>query len=255
MIRNAVKRNGIEWINDNHADLVRDTILGVAEKKGKREGRLFEENDARIYDVEILSLEIGDDAIKTMLINNQHSTVKNKLEIAQLHNQRDLALATEETTRETEESRHETALALLDHREGRVTREAEIEEISLKGEEVEVNLEKVISLIKLSVTQDKENQATDTFKQRSEIQVNSIKEALGELSPALVTALEGYSDREVLKTLAEHLPVSDGNLGRMLEVGGMSALINMFKGTRIGNTLESLNLPTTPEDTSESAEA
>jgi major vault protein len=52
LIRNMVRKHGIQAFQQNYIDLIRDVILGVPSEKDKsRSGRNFVENGMRIYDV------------------------------------------------------------------------------------------------------------------------------------------------------------------------------------------------------------
>jgi major vault protein len=100
-LRNAAKKLGIEEFHADYIDIVRDTILGKSED-GAREGRAFEENACRIYEVDVLELEIGNAEIRELLVQAQRDTVKDTLE---LRKQRRLL----EVVRETEQHARETA--------------------------------------------------------------------------------------------------------------------------------------------------
>lgn len=92
-LRNAAKKLGIEEFHEKYIDIVRDTILG-AQEDGKREGRFFSENASRIYEVDVLELEIGNDEIRQLLVDAQRDAVKDTLE---LRKQRRLLEVVEET--------------------------------------------------------------------------------------------------------------------------------------------------------------
>ena len=82
LIRNAVKQVGISEFNQNAISIIRDTILGKSDDKGKRAGRKFDENGMRVYDVEVLDVTIGDETISEMLIDSQHEAVRLAIELS-----------------------------------------------------------------------------------------------------------------------------------------------------------------------------
>jgi major vault protein len=82
-LRNAAKRVGIEELNLNATQLVRDTILGVPEEGKKRSGLLFSENGMRICDVEVLHTQISDERIRNLLVAAQHTSVTQALQIGE----------------------------------------------------------------------------------------------------------------------------------------------------------------------------
>jgi len=76
VIRNVVKKYKVMDFYANGIDLIRDIVLGKPNEQGKRAGRLFEENNMRIYDVEVLNIDLGDDGIETLLITNEQDVIK-----------------------------------------------------------------------------------------------------------------------------------------------------------------------------------
>jgi len=82
VLRHAIRQYGIEDFYTNAIQIVRDTVLGTASEDGKRPGALFEENNMRIYDIEVLDINIGDEDIGVLLVRAQHTAVEQTLEIA-----------------------------------------------------------------------------------------------------------------------------------------------------------------------------
>jgi major vault protein len=83
MLKNMAKQVGIEVLNARYVELVRDCILGTEKgEDGERRGRVFRENGARITDVEVLGIKIGDEDISEMLTQAQHTSVSDAISIA-----------------------------------------------------------------------------------------------------------------------------------------------------------------------------
>lgn len=112
MIRGAVKKVGVEQFNDHATEIVRDTILGQAGEGGKRAGRAFSENAMRVYDVEVLNVEIGDDRISSMLVQTQHASVKSALTIRQRERDLEITKRSELIVQQEEEARQATAIRI-----------------------------------------------------------------------------------------------------------------------------------------------
>lgn len=90
-------------------DFVRDTILGKKPEGGKRPGMQFEENGMSIYDVEVLSVTIGDDAIQQLLTKTQHETVETNIAIGQEQRRLEATTLREQLAREELKAKAETS--------------------------------------------------------------------------------------------------------------------------------------------------
>lgn len=112
-LRNAVKKLGIEEFHANYIDIVRNTILG-AQEDGKRTGRYFEENACRIYEVDVLDLEIGNAEIRDLLVEAQRNTVRDTLELRHAQQQLELTREREKNTREAAQFKSATVLRRLE---------------------------------------------------------------------------------------------------------------------------------------------
>ena len=115
MIRNAVKQHGIEEFNRNAISIIRDTVLGTSgtgegEGTKSRAGRLFDENGMRVYDVEVLDVTIGDGRIASLLVDAQHQSVQQALEVARAERDLDKIQRLEEVARKRAEAEATTAL-------------------------------------------------------------------------------------------------------------------------------------------------
>lgn len=154
-LRNAAKKLGIEEFHTDYIDIVRDTILG-AQEDGTREGRVFPENACRIYEVDVLGLEIGNDEIARLLVDAQRDAVRDTLE---LRKQRRLLAVVEETeghARKTAQLEAETKMQrlLLDAKEkeerdaisnSELERRQDRKQKELAGEQTEEDLRKSIT--------------------------------------------------------------------------------------------------------------
>jgi major vault protein len=84
VLKGAVRRTSIEEFNTRSEEFIRGTILGSKpEGGGQRQGMKFDENNMRVYDVEVLSVKIGNELIQNILSAAQHEAVKSSVELAQ----------------------------------------------------------------------------------------------------------------------------------------------------------------------------
>ena len=107
-VRSSVRQHGIEEFYANSTAIVRDTVLGQS-IEGHRTGQKFEENDMRVYDVEVLDVQMSDASIQKMLVGAQQSRVQQTLEIKKKQAELELIQKSEKIAQETDFAKAETA--------------------------------------------------------------------------------------------------------------------------------------------------
>jgi major vault protein len=223
LLRNAVKRRGIQEFYANSIDTIRDTVLGLSVEGQGRPGRLFEENGMRVYDVEILDVTIGDEKIERLLLEAQHNVVNQTLELAA--QERRLAFV----KRSEEIKRQVLAQEALSER---LERELEAEAI---GRKLEVTLSELTARHKAkaqSLESSLKEQGTMTQIHEAELerkkssaqvddaleqarlerrleelraQVDAVVHKANAVSPDLIAALQAFSDRALTERVAESM--------------------------------------------------
>jgi len=83
VVKASIRRVGVEQFWPVSEDYIRDTILGKKPEDGGRRGMVFEENGMRVYDVEVLKVQIGDQEIQDLLVSAQHEAVETSISLAQ----------------------------------------------------------------------------------------------------------------------------------------------------------------------------
>lgn len=280
LLKNMAKHHAIEDFYANAIDLIRDAILGKAEvkaegkpeSKAERPGRVFTENDMKVYDVEVLGVEIQDNQISDALRAAQSEAVdatiqKKRLEIAlektrqtqeverakaeeinntklagyDLQNKENAARA--ETTKQSLALEVEKAKQQLEVNLARVT--SEIEEANQKRQ---AELAKQVDLDKINTAQlvrekAKEDQelilAKEKMAQRLEelkAEVQAVVEKAKAISPELIAALEAFGDKELAQKMAE-------SMAPLAILGGKSVadtLAQLLKGTALEDVVKKL---------------
>ncbi|HSO00037.1 MAG TPA: hypothetical protein VLS89_17205 [Candidatus Nanopelagicales bacterium] len=178
LIRGAVKRHGIQEFYADAAGILRDLILGAQGEDGKRQGRLFEENGMRIYDVEVLDVTLGDEEIAQLLVGAQQDAVRQALAISA--EQRKVALFRES------EAAKQVVLELA--------AKTRLTETGIKLKEVE-------EVLKLNLTEARAEAEARRARQESEL---AQQEALGAIHEADLRRRRASSDLEV-EVLAKRL--------------------------------------------------
>ncbi len=251
LIRHAVKQYGVEEFYARSVSILRDVILGAAVEGGKRPGRAFEENGMRVYDVEVLDVTLGDEEISKMLVEAQHSVVRQALQIA--GERRKLEL-----TREFEASRKEIA---------ELQSTTRVAELGLKQREVERAQELSVAEVGAAATVRREQQAAQREEQSAleaihqaelarrratsdvdlaiaraqmeqrvamlQAEVRAVVEKAGAVSPDLIAALQAFSDRALAERVAE-------SMAPLAIMGGESVadvLSRLLKGTALAKAL------------------
>ena len=250
LIRNIVKQKGIEEFYAQAISIIRDTILGVPEG-GKRPGRAFEENGMKIYDVEVLDVNIGDSTIAGLLVQAQHTSVQQAIQVAQEHRKLEI-------TRETEEIKQQIA---------QVQAETSQKGLTLEIEEVKKNLELALTQIaseihtedsRLSAKLAQQDKLSDISKSELErhklereqelmlaekllhqklvevkADVDAVVAKAGAVSPELIAALQAFSDKHLAEKMAE-------TMAPLAIIGGKSiseVFSNLLRGTPLEDIL------------------
>lgn len=262
LLRNRVKRLGIEEFYGASIDVVRDAVLGTAEEKGRRPGRLFEENGMRIYDVEVLDVEIGDEAVSELLVEAQQKAFGHTLQIAAERRRLHLVEQTEVVRRQVAECeaqsrlkelelrgearRQEHALALAalaakdeQTRRALAARHAE-EEAQARVDELALARKRAAAELELSLLERRQAQRLELV--RAEVQ--AVVDKAKAVSPDLVAALQAFSDRALVERVSE-------SMAPLAILGGRSVsdvLAQLLRGTALEKALSGNGgAPTVPE--------
>jgi major vault protein len=258
-LRSAAKRVGIEELNATVTQLVRDTILGVAEDGKKRTGLFFEENGMRICDVEVLHMQISDERIRGLLVNAQHTSVTQALQIGEAERsfrieqrkqviERDKLLDREETEKvrsDLQKSSSDRSLMLqLAEIESRSKAFAERKELEA-GESTHET-----AMTAAGLDRQKAEQAVGIAYLQATLKLDLEKLAaeavayekrFGAVSPQFIAALQAFGDSAVVTEATK-------SLGVMSIFGGGSVaevLHRVFRGTKLEGAIDALkSLPT-----------
>lgn len=253
LVRHSVKQHRIEEFYANAIRLVRDTILGSSGTDSKRTGRSFAENGMHIYDVEVLDVKIGDEAIEKLLIDAQHSVVKQTLEIASQKRHLEFTQQNETIKQQVGEAQSKTKqqeFELLTH-EAKSQLSLNLAKIEAETESRKRTLEAKLSdqatLGKIDTAELSRKKETfdlelEVTRRRLALKLEELKtetEAVigkaGAVSPKLIAAMQAFSD----KALAERMAQS---MAPLAILGGRSVadvFAQLLKGTVLEGVLKS----------------
>jgi major vault protein len=253
VVRNAVKKYTVMDFYAKGIDILRDVILGIATEGAKRPGRLFTENGMKIYDVEILEIDLADASIEALLVSAQQDVVKQNLKILAEQRRLEFTQQNEQIVRQIAETQSETRQKTVELQKAETTKNLELEltkiDASVQAEWKKINSnlanQEVISKIQESELQrkkdteqlmlDVQQQKLAQELQKLEAEVQAVVSKAGAVSPDLIAALQAFGDKALAEKMAESMaPLAILGGKSIAEVFG-----NLLKGTQLGNILGS----------------
>jgi len=246
LIRNVAKKTSVQDFNDKAADIIRDTILGES-KEGKRLGRSFAENGMKIYDVEVLDVEIGDEDIAQMLVNNQHDIVEQNLKVIKLEKDLEYTKKSEEIFRskldeQSKTNEKKTALQLLtEANEHKVATTQSVNQRLLDTAELTAETEKQEALDAIAAAELERKKAVSAQylavdKEKSELKIKEVEAQMAAITPGLIEALVSMNHVQLADTLARNLK-SQTNGFFAGKSGGFDEILETIKGTPLYDML------------------
>jgi major vault protein len=249
LVRNAVKKITIEDFNDNATDIIRNTILGKTKEGTKKRGRSFEENGMKIYDVEVLNLEIGDHEISEMLKDNQHSTVEQNLRIIGLTKDLEFEKKEQEFRRQKLDEKLKTSNKHTEVQLKEIGNETEVSEVQAKVKADATKLQLThevenqksldgISGAKLKRSKAHEDLQTALLKERTEIKIKEVEKTMAAIQPQLIEAMIAQGNNHLADTLAKNLSAKRGGLDNLFSGGGFAEILATVKGSPLEKVLK-----------------
>lgn len=247
VVRNAIKKKGIEEFYDNSTDIIRDTVLGIQGDSGKRPGRTFEENGMHIYDVEVLDVKITDINIAASLINAQKDVVSQTLDLAARRRELEAVKEQETIIQEIAQRRSVTRIEELKLQIKEIEERLKTNIKKLEADIEERNKEIEVNKAKLTKDKDSADQEVEIATKKQMLQIEKTKAETEEavsilraIQPELIATMKAIGNQELAKILAQNLPKAAGSFGLLTNKGGIDALISMVKGTPLEEGLTAL---------------
>lgn len=255
LVRNTVKRKGIEEFYGNPIDIIRDAILGQPDAANKRKGRTFTENGMRVYDVEVLDVAITNQNVAGLLGTAQLTALKSALQIADEERQLVVTKRSDAIKRETAELRAATATFMQEKATEEIaamlasnmaklesevklaeaTRDAELADQQKRHEmsREQIELDEAQAAAKAEIRQREVRIDMDRLKLET---TEMVKRATA-ISPNLAVALTTFSDSALLERAATAL----GPLSAMSGVSAADVLAKLFKDTPLAAAMSALS--------------
>lgn len=222
-IRNCVSKFGIEEFYASAANILRDIILGKHEDGRERVGTVFAENGMKIYDVEVLKVDLDSKEIQAMLVKAQRDVIDQTLQLKTARRTLEFTHETELIRQQTAEFKFQTTEKglLLAHEETKqrlvhdlgvieANSQKEAERLSKELEEQKAHNEiesKKLEARREQATLDnviaQENQAVRLTMLQAE--VDAVVEKAKAVSPDLVAALTAFGDKALIEKVSESM--------------------------------------------------
>lgn len=255
-VRSTVQKIGIEEFHGNHTDILRDIILGKSTTQDgtvkSRPGTRFEENGMRIYDVEVLGIQMQNPDVEKLLVGAQREVIQNTLTLASERRKLDFVKETEEIRQQIETAKSETQRQtfLLQAEQAKQKLQLDLAQleanIKVQAERLANQLENekaqaMITKVQLDIqdASDKQRLLTKEAEQQMELrkletQTQALVDKAAAVSPDLIAALSAFGDRAMVEKVAESMaPLSILGGGSVVDV-----LKKLLEGTNIAKQLE-----------------
>ncbi|MDF1561539.1 MAG: hypothetical protein P1V51_00770 [Deltaproteobacteria bacterium] len=209
LIRAASRNASIESFHEHGAEILRSAILGKRGEKERREGRVFEENGMWVYDVEVLEVEILDQAVRELLADAQRETIVSQI----ARKKEELRLGDEKlreaVSREIQAAQRETAAAALELEAARaeVARARAESAAALEGlrsraaAEREAEALERMSAARLQAAEREGALEASLLESRTA----AFREQMEAMSPQLIATLENLGARQLSAELSRNL--------------------------------------------------
>jgi len=239
-LKGTVKKLDIETFYGNAVSVIRDTLLGSHDEENEeRPGLAFNENGMRVNDVEVLDVTIQNRHIADLLVNAQHETIQNNIEMERARKQLDVVRKKEEVKQATADAEFQTIQKLgnIEIDKIALTLRSALENIAAQSQQLtekekvavmEENIENIAH--NAQIERERADDALTTARTQAETaaMVTRLEAAQGGLSEALLA----LQDAQTLEKVAEAL-------GPMRFIGGEN-VVDAIRGVFAGTPLEGI---------------
>lgn len=266
VLKASIRATPIEEFFKRSEDFIRDTVLGMKPEDGsQREGMSFE-NGMRIYDVEVLTVNIGDEQIQHMLAQAQHESVRSSVELAQAQRRLEVQKQHEKIKRDEAEAKALTsehnaklgtdeiarrltmALAELESGVERSKKDLDLQneqdKVTQAAVEAEISRKRLAADAEISVIQSKEEIRLAALAAEAKITIDRLKAVDKGFSEALLA----LGNQDTLVKVAEAMSVQQfvggKNLveviGKAFEGSPLASLAGMVQDRAAGSNGKAL---------------
>lgn len=254
ILRNAVKQVGIEEFYKNPIGIIRDAILGKPIEGSERKGLFFKENAMRVYDVDVLSVEIEDATISQLLEQAQMEALRTTLVVAAKERELDKTTRTEAVERKIAEEKALTVSAKVGFEIEQIAKQLEKnladlqsrnrqEEERLKADEGRQGVLDTLASSELARRKAEREQEIGLAKQeidqvieKMRAETEEVVKRAGAIDDKMVAALQAFGDKALLEKAATAM----APLAIFRNSGVMEVFAGLLKGTPLADVLNRL---------------
>jgi major vault protein len=265
-LRSATKKVPVQEFYARAEDFVRDCILGpqVDAATGKiqaRTGTLFQENNMRVYDVEVLAVDLDNKEIATDLSNAQKEVIKHALLLQSSKRALEFTKESEAIKQQTAEATTETTRKQLALKQQELSSKLELElatlaanakmaeekaQQALEAEQSRISVERVtLASVKEKTEQEVALDAQKLAQKKEWLtaEVQAIVDKAKAISPDLVAALNAFGERALIERVSEAMAPR----AMIKQTGVMDVLGELLKDTKLGKHLTESQNGTAPK--------
>lgn len=264
-LKNSARSYNVEEFYGDSTNIIRDIVLGVSDDDDEENDRgfTFEENGMRVYDVEVLKVELKDRDISEMIASTQKETIKSAIRVASQKRELEVTEQLEALKQKVKEAEAATTakgyeLSIADAKLKRAADEKVIEAAALTAaQRAKVEFDKANEQAKIQELNRKNRQADiaieveDLDKKQSvkiallEAEVKAVVERAKAIGPDLIAALQAFGDAALTEKVASAM-------APLAILGGTSVaevIHQLLSGTKLENVARMLaaKSPTNPD--------
>lgn len=218
-LQGVLRQTPIRMMRERVTDLVRDALLG-ARREEARPGLQFAENGMRVYDVEVLGLEILDESVEELLTDAQMSAIRSAIAVAEKEASLRDRQRIEEIERALSKESHDTEVLRMKLEADRIRQAGELSKLNRQRELEEAELDLAVKARRIESDQavhrsevSKKADYLDLTLKELDARVGGAVEQAKAFSPHLITAIDRLADEKLLGSLASnfgHLAAIEG---------------------------------------------
>lgn len=242
-LRNEAKRYGIQEFYTGTIDIIRDTLLGASGGDEGRTGLLFPENGMRLYDVEVLNVQILEPGVADLLVAAQNTALTGAIELSTMEDSTIRTKRMQELERSTLDE-----FDLTSAKEGELALHGIARALQLRMSTVASQLkneEEVLKVLDLTLLGESKKAAQevaigrmhdDARVQTLVAETTEYLRRMGALNEHVVVALQQFGDTAFVETLVKAV----GPAAMATGISSADLLGQIFKDTPFAGALDAL---------------
>lgn len=198
LLRAAARTVGIDAFHAGGTDVLRNALLGEKIGDGKRAGRLFEENDMWLYDVEVLDVGILDADVEELLAGAQRTAIGFEIE----RRQEELRLGTEILRADVTCKIHQAQIAASATAAELASAQRDAERAERIGKAaIEADAMAVLTAARI----DAATQEQAVALRRMDAEVKAFEQQMAAMAPELIATLTNLGNQRAAAELTRNL--------------------------------------------------